>query len=115
MHVPAIAEPRAQVSLDSGLSYREREPVVVLLRKRGRRYDLQDDGRAVALAGKPPGWRERAAQVVRGEYCLNVSREGTVFVPAVEGGVDLEWLARRVAEASLALYQELLDFGESAG
>ena len=109
MDVPALTEDRAELSLDSGLVYREDEPVVVLLRKRGHRYDLQDDGRAAALAGKPMGWRERAVDLVEGEFFLNVSRDGVVFVPAVEGGVDIRWLAGRVAEASRALYQELLD------
>jgi hypothetical protein len=107
--VPTIAEERAELSLDSGLWYREDEPVVVRLRKRGGRYDLDDEGRAVALAGKPPGWHELAVAVVAGQFSLNVSRDGAVFVPAVEGGVDLAWLAGRVAEASRALYQELLD------
>ena len=32
-----------------------------------------------------------------------------VFVPAVEGGVDRDWLARRVAEASVAIYDALLE------
>jgi hypothetical protein len=109
--VPTIAEERAELSLDSGLSYREDEPVVVRLRKRGGRYDLDDEGRAVALAGKPPGWHELAVAVVAGQFSLNVSPDGAVavFVPAVEGGVDLAWLGGRVAEASRALYQELLD------
>lgn len=109
MDVPTIGEERAELSLESGLFYREDEPVVVRLRKRGGRYDLDDGGRAVELAGTSPGWRERAVEVVDGEFSLNVSREGAVFVPAVEGGVDLGWLAGRVAEASRALHQELLD------
>ena len=109
MEVPTIAEELGELSLESGLSYREELPVLVRVRKRGRRYVIDDEGHAVVLAGKPPGWRARAHEVVRGEYDLNVSRDGTVFVPAVEGGVDLAWLAARVAEASLALYQELLD------
>jgi hypothetical protein len=40
---------------------------------------------------------------------LNVSRGGAVFVPAGEVGIDLSWLADRVAAASLALYDGLLD------
>jgi hypothetical protein len=106
--VPTIAEERAELSLASGLFYREAEPVLVRVRKRGGRYDLDDRGRAIPLAGKPPGWHEGALEVVDGEFSLNVSREG-VFVPAVEGGVDLGWLAGRVAEASQALHQELLE------
>lgn len=34
---------------------------------------------------------------------------GVVFVPAVEGGIDRDCLARRVAETSVALYDELLE------
>ena len=40
---------------------------------------------------------------------LNLSRDGAVFVPAVEGGLDVDALARRVARLSLAVYQEILD------
>ncbi len=39
---------------------------------------------------------------------VSLERE-VVFVPAVEGGLDLAWRAGRLAEASLALYDALLD------
>jgi hypothetical protein len=101
---------RDEVVLETGLSYVDGEPVLVRLRKRGRRYELRDDARAVELAGRPAGWRERAAAVVD-EHDLNLNRTGVVFVHAVEGGVDRGWLGRRVAETSLAVYDALLELG----
>ena len=94
--------------LETGLAYTEGEPVLVTIRRRGRRYDLRDDGRALELAGRPAGWREAAAAAV-GTFDLNLTRTGVVFAPAVEGGIDRGWLARRVAEASLAVYDALLE------
>lgn len=93
---------------DTGLAYTEGQPVLVTVRQRGPRYELRDGGRAVELAGRPQGWRERASAVVD-DYDLNLTRTGAVFVPAVEGGVDRDWLAGRVAEASLAVYDALLE------
>jgi hypothetical protein len=99
---------RDEIVLETGLSYVEGEPVRVRVRKRGRRYELRDDGRAVELAGGRRGWRESAAAAVD-DFDLNLTQTGVVFVPAVEGGVDRDWLARRVAEASLAVYDALLE------
>lgn len=96
---------------ETGLFYREGEPVRVRVRRRDRRYEITDDGRAAELAGLPPGWYEPAERLVRRELALNVSRGGVVFVPAVEGGLDVGALVRRVGEASRALYQELLELG----
>jgi hypothetical protein len=42
--------------LGAGLDYLPGEPVEVFARKRGRRWDFGDGGRAVRLAGKPAGW-----------------------------------------------------------
>jgi hypothetical protein len=105
---PEQRHERDEVPLETALAYREGEPVLVRLRRRGRRYDLRGDGRAVELAGRSPGWRDCAAAVVDA-HDLNVSRTGVVFVPAVEGGVDRDWLAGRVAETSVALYDALLE------
>ena len=97
-----------EVRLDTGLTYGDGEPVRVLVRKRGRRYDLSDEGRAVRKSGATGRrWLEIAERVADAE-ALNVNRRGVVFVPAVEGR-DLATLAVRVAETSLALYGELLD------
>ena len=96
------------VLVDTGLEYGDGEPVLVSVRKRGRRYDIDDRGRAAAKAGKPRGWLETANEVVARDY-LNVNRAGVIFVPAVEGGLDVTDLAVRVGDRSLALYEELLE------
>lgn len=96
--------------LEFGLIYRLAEPVVVRVRRREHRYDLDDDGAAVALAGKRPGWLDVASAVVAREG-FNVNRRGVVFVPAVEGR-DIGDLARRLAETSRAVYLALLELDE---
>ena len=102
---------RGEVVLDSGLTYGAGDPVLVRVRKRGHRYRTDDDAGAMARAGKPTGWLEAARRVAEDERDLNVSRVGVVFVPAVEGGLDVSELAVRVADASLAVYEELLELG----
>jgi hypothetical protein len=97
-----------EVVLDGGAEYGDGDPVEVRVRKRGHRYTVDDDGAAVARAGTPPGWLAVAADVVDA-YALNVNRRGLVFVPAVEGGVDLAWLVTRIADCSAAVYRELLE------
>jgi hypothetical protein len=99
---------RDKLVLESGDTYREGEPVRVRVRRRDHRYAVDDDGGAARLAGASPGWLAEAERVVD-DFALNVNRRGIVFVPAVEGGMDLAWLAGRVAECSLALYGALLD------
>jgi hypothetical protein len=94
------------IRLSSGLSYREGNPVMIEVRKRGHRYDLSDEGAAVQQA-RVRGWLPVAEAVVA-EEGFNVNRGGVVFVPAVEGR-DLAALAARLAETSLAVYQELLE------
>jgi hypothetical protein len=108
MDVPERTIERDEVVVDTGLRYTEGEPVLVRIRRRGRRFELRDDGRALELAGRPAGWRERATQVVAA-HDLNITRTGVVFVPGVEDGADRDWLAGRVAETSLALYDALLE------
>jgi hypothetical protein len=92
------------------LEYVDGDPVAVRLRKRRHRYDIDDEGAAVAkaLALGVGEWHEIAAEVVDA-HDLNVNRTGVIFVPAVEGGFDLAWLAFRVARCSHAVHSELLD------
>jgi hypothetical protein len=90
-----------------GLRYREGEPVRVRERRREHWVELDDEGRAVELAGKPPGWLEVAERVVA-EEGMNVNRAGRVFVQVHERR-DIEDLTRRLAESSLAVYETLLD------
>ena len=95
-----------EIRLDSGLAYRDGDPVRVLVRKRGHRYDITDDGAAVRKANVR-GWLPVAEAVVA-DYWMNINRGGVVFVPAVEGR-DLTSLAARIAETSLAVYHALLE------
>ena len=95
--------------LDVGLEYATGEPVQVVVRKRGNRWDLEDGGRAVQLAARPDGWLATAERVVR-EEGMNVNRAGVVFVPAVERpDRDLAALALRLGESSQAVFAELID------
>jgi hypothetical protein len=99
---------RVDRSIDSGLEYLPGEPVLVHVVQRGNRYLVTDDGAAVERAGRPRGWRE-AAQRSMDEDCLNLSRSGAVFVPAVGDGSSIESLVERVAALSLGVYQEILE------
>jgi hypothetical protein len=102
---------RGEWWLDSGLTYGEGGPAVeVLVRRRPGRRLVSDSGRAVELAGRSAGWREVADAVV-GAHGLNLNRRGVVSVPAVprRGTAWLDSLAARVADASLALYEALLE------
>ena len=103
---------RGEVSLETGQSYGDGEPVRVLVRKRGHRYLVSDSGRAVEKAGRPRGWYEVASTVVASDY-LNLNRRGAIFVPAVEGGFDLASLAARVGDLALAVYEALLELDAS--
>jgi hypothetical protein len=91
----------------TGLLYREGEPVQVRERRREHWVELDDEGRAVELAGKPPGWLQVAERVVV-EEGMNVNRAGRIFVRVHERR-DIEELTRRLAESSLAVYEALLD------
>jgi hypothetical protein len=91
--------------VDSGLRYGPDEPVRIRIRRRGRRYDLDDLGDAVRLGGKPPGWREVAEWTV---LPMNVGRQGVVFVGSFEGR-DVDELARRLGESAQAVYEALLE------
>ena len=95
--------------VESGLVYSDGEPVVVHVRQRGRRIDIDDDGAALARAravGTTVHWFDVARRVVA-EDDLNVNRRGVIFVPAVEGR-NVDELTARVARASRALESELL-------
>jgi hypothetical protein len=95
------------VRVPTELRYGPDDPVSVVVRRRGWRFDVSDAGRAVELAGARPGWRAVAKPIVEDTYRLNVNRRGVVFVQSNEGRLDN--LIARVAECSVALYEELLD------
>lgn len=96
--------------LETGLDYVPGRPVRVRLRRRGRRYDFDDMGGAIALAGRPSGWLPVAQRAVE-ELGWNVNRRGVVFMQAVEGR-DVDRLVRRTGEASVAVLTALLTLQE---
>ena len=83
------------------------ETLRINVRKRGRKYDLDDGGAAVAAAGKPRGWLEVAERIVA-EEGFNVNRAGVVFVSAFEGR-DIERLAERLAATARDVHLALLE------
>jgi hypothetical protein len=87
--------------------YREGEPVRIRVRRREHWVDIDDEGRAVELAGRPAGWLQVAERVVAAEG-MNVNRAGRVFVRVHERR-DVEEVTRRLAESSLAVHDALLD------
>jgi len=99
------------VVLAGGVDYVDGEPVEVRVRKRSRRYTIDDDGAAVARAGSPTGWLEVAERVVE-EHWVNVNRRGVVFLPAVEGGADLASLALQIADTSAVVHAALLELDD---
>jgi hypothetical protein len=104
------AAERGRVVRETGLAYVPGRPVRISVRRRGGRYDIDDMGAAVAIAGRPPGWLDAAERVVA-ELGWNVNREGVVFVQAVEGR-DIDGLVRRTGEASAAVLDALLELEE---
>lgn len=102
-----LAESAGETIVETGLEYAPAAPVRVRMVRRPRRTSIDDLGAAVERAGRPDGWGMVAKRVVA-EHRLNVNRAGVVSVPLV-GNRDPTRLLQRVAECSLALYQELLE------
>ena len=73
-----------------------------------QRTTVTDDGGAVARAGQRPGWRAIADRLADG-FVVNVTRSGVVCLPVVPVGPPEDVVVRRIGEASLALYQDLLE------
>jgi hypothetical protein len=90
------------------LDYRPGDAVRVSVVRRERRVTVTDDGAAVHRAGRPPGWRAVCAALER-ELDVNITRQGVVWLPVVAAGPGEAAVVLRIEEASLALYQELLD------
>jgi hypothetical protein len=93
------AEPRDERLYEAG-------PVLVRVRCRGDRCEIDDRGWAVAQAGMPDGWRE-AAERTAAAMGWNVARTGRVFV-AAWATRDVSDLVHRTAGAALAVRDALL-------
>lgn len=96
-------------TIPAGIRLADGSQLAVRVRRRGRRYDIDDLGAAVRAAGRPAGWRPVAERVVERDG-MNVNRAGVVFVPAVEDR-DIEALAARLADCAAAVHSELLEAG----
>jgi hypothetical protein len=94
--------------VDTGLLYVPGDPVLVHVEHRERRITVSDDGGAVARAGRRPGWRATADRIAD-ELVVNVTRHGTVTLPVVRIGPAEAAIVARIGQASLALYQDLLE------
>jgi hypothetical protein len=92
----------------SGLEYAPGDPVRVCVRHRDQAVTVTDEGGAVERAGRPAGWRA-AAERVADERVVNITRQGVLTLPVVRVGPGEQAIVARVAEASQALYQDLLE------
>jgi hypothetical protein len=94
--------------IDTGLAYGPGDPVRVRVQHRERRITVTDDGAAIRRAGRPQGWHD-AIDRVHGEIDVNISRDGVISLPVVAVGPGERAIVHRIGEASLSLYQELLE------
>ncbi len=106
----AAREERVEETITTGLAYRPADPVRVTVTRRAQRTSVSDEGAAVGRAGKPDGWLAIAELLAR-ERDVNVTRQGVVWLPVVAAGPAEPVVVERIAAASLALYQDLLERG----
>lgn len=112
----ARASPQTDREPDAGTAGRELPTELqylpgrpVILHVRVRRFPYVDDGGAAAgLAGVHPVPNAILTVVAR-EHDVNVNRAGVVSLPVVPAGIGFESCAHRVAEASVALFEALLE------
>ena len=97
--------------VETGFEYVPGDPVVLRVAQHKFPY-VRDDGAAVDRAGRPPGWRDVAERVAR-ELGVNISRGGVVSLPVVRAGPGFAAIVERVADASLGLFQGLLELEEN--
>jgi hypothetical protein len=101
-------EGRRQEEVVTSVVYRPGEPVVVTVIHRAQRTRVSDEGAAAERGGKPLGWLAVADRLAH-ERDVNVTRQGVVWLPVVAAGQDEAAVVQRIAEASLALYENLLE------
>lgn len=98
---------RRETITDTGLAFRPGEPARLRVTRLERRLTVSDTGAALAQAGRPAGWRTIAERLER-ELDVNITSAGTVWLPVV-AAAPLHAVQQRIAQASLAFYQELLE------
>lgn len=98
---------RKQV-VQTGLRYRPDDAVRVIVVHRAQRLSITDGCGAVERAGLAAGSQRVFDRIAR-SLDVNIQRTGEVWLPVVEAGPGEDEITRRIADASLALYQELLE------
>jgi hypothetical protein len=95
-------------TVECGLHYGPGDPVRVNVVHRAHRLFITDAGGAVERAGRPQGSQSVFDRIAR-LLDVNVHGTGEVWLPVVAAGPGEEAITKRIADASLALYQELLE------
>ena len=102
----------SEIDVETGLHFPDGAPVTIATRRRGRRLMLDDRGEAVRRSGRPRGWLDAAERAVEPSGMNIARRTGAVFVPGWDNGRSgLERLTNRLAQASLDVYEALLELG----
>lgn len=94
--------------VETDLRYGPGDPVRVSVVHRAQRLSITDGRGAVERAGRPEGAQSLFDRIARSRD-VNVRRTGEVWLPVVAAGPGEEAVIQRIADASLALYQELLE------
>jgi hypothetical protein len=100
MHTETVA--------NTGFEYGPGEPVLVHVIRREHRVLVSDDGVAITKAGRVDGWHA-VAEMVERESGVNFNGRGVLSLPVVPAGPGLDAIVRRIGEASLLFYEELLE------
>jgi len=108
MPVPANTVSRTEELLDTGLEFRPGDPIHVRVVHRDQRTHVTDDGAAINRTGSPTHWQDVAHRLGR-ELDVNISRRGVISLPVVRVGPPRAEVVHRIAGASRAFYQELLE------
>jgi hypothetical protein len=94
--------------VDTGLDYRQGDPVRVWVVRRAQRITVSDRGAAMERAAVSMPWRPVADRLAR-VLNVNVNSSGAVWLPVVRAGPGEAAIIERIAQASLSFYQDLLD------
>ncbi|MBV9804752.1 MAG: ankyrin repeat domain-containing protein [Solirubrobacterales bacterium] len=95
-------------AVETDLRYGPADPVRVIVVHRAQRLFITDGCGAVDRSGRPEGSQSAFDRIAR-SLDVNVQRTGEVWLPVVTAGPGVEAITKRIADASLALYQELLE------
>jgi hypothetical protein len=98
----------SEMVTDTGFEYWPGEPVLVHVIRRERRVFVSDDGVAITKAGRVSGWHA-VAELIERQSGVNFNGRGVLSLPVVAAGPGLDAIVRRIGEASLMFYEELVE------